>query len=97
MRRTGWGLVLLAALAVAAFLSPLASSAPDGLERVAERLGFAGRERKAPVVKAPLAEYQVSPIRDRRVSTSVAGIIGTLVVFGIAAGAGAALRRKRPS
>ena len=97
MRRHGWGLALLAALAVAAFLTPLASSAPDGLERVAERLGFADRERKSPLVKAPLADYQLTPIRDRRVSTSVAGVIGTLVVFGIAAGASAALRRKRPS
>jgi len=34
---------LLAAAVALALLSPLASGAPDGLERVAEDLGFAGR------------------------------------------------------
>jgi len=33
-----WGFVL--ALVIVFFLSPLASSWPDGLERVAENLGF---------------------------------------------------------
>ena len=38
-RRAGWALALLAVLGIAAFLAPLASTSPDGLERVAERLG----------------------------------------------------------
>ena len=36
-------IVAIAALAVALFLSPFASTYPDGLEKVADRLGFADK------------------------------------------------------
>ena len=73
---------LLVALAIAALLSPRASRWPDGLDRVAERLGFQRRERGRPIVAAPLADYQVPGARGAGWSTSVAGVTGTLVVFG---------------
>ena len=74
------GLVIAVALAI---LSPLASSHPDGLEWVAEQKGFLN------VAKEPL--YQIIPdyimpgIGNEAAATIIAGIIGTLIVFGVAA------------
>jgi len=75
------GLVIAVALAI---LSPLASSHPDGLEWVAEQKGFLN------VAKEPL--YQIIPdyimpgIGNEAVATIIAGIIGSLIVFGVALG-----------
>jgi hypothetical protein len=60
---------LLVGLGLALLLSPLASSAPDGLEKVAEEEGFA--EAADPQLDAP------------RAGTAVAGPVGVLVTFGV--------------
>ncbi len=81
------------ALVIAASSAFLASSHPDGLERVAENLGFLG------VAQGPRYEvlpgYSVPGVGNARLSTMVAGGIGVLLVAGIAMGAGAFLRRRR--
>lgn len=74
-----WGLV--AALLVAVLLAPLASSWPDGLEKVAEALGFAARAEVAPVASAPLPDYQVPGVVHPGLSTALAGVLGTILVF----------------
>ena len=91
--RAAWLFGLLAALMVAACLSPWACSWPDGLDHVAETLGFQHRARA--VVTAPLREYKVPGIRSERPSTAAAGLAGTLAVFGAASLIGHALRRRR--
>jgi len=75
---------LIAALVLAMGLSPFASSAPDGLERVAERLGFAGAAAAAQA--APLPDYAVTALQGDLplVSTALAGAIGTVVAFFVA-------------
>jgi cobalt/nickel transport system permease protein len=75
---------LIAALVLAMGLSPFASSAPDGLERVAERLGFAGAAAAAHT--APLPDYAVTALQGDLplVSTALAGAIGTMVAFLVA-------------
>jgi hypothetical protein len=85
-------LILILALALGA-LSPLASSLPDGLESVAEHLGFAGRE-KVSALPAPLPDYALP---GREGSRSLAGIGGSLLVFGAAWALGRALSRRRAS
>jgi hypothetical protein len=57
---------------------------PDGLEHVAERLGFAALASEAST--APLPDYSVEALADSSVwlSTVVAGGLGTLVAFGVA-------------
>lgn len=90
---TGLGLALL----VAVFLSPLASSDPDGLNRVAEDLSFANREvENAPAQQLPFAEvfdgYALKGVPEG-VATPLAGLVGTLVTFGLAWGAGKLLLR----
>lgn len=90
----GCGLFL--ALALAAFVSPHASSAPDGLERVAEDKGFIDKAEGAEVWRhAPAPDYTVPGVKDEGVSTALAGVLGTLAVFGAAIGV-ALLLRKRP-
>src|SRR5690606_9844495 len=61
-RRVGLG-GLLAAMAVAAFLAPLASSQLDGLEFVGDRLGFLTGEGPA-LINGPLADYTVRGVPD---------------------------------
>lgn len=74
---------LLVALGIAGFASPFASSWPDGLEAVAEKLGFAGHAA-APLVNAPAPDYLVPGIGSAGVATAVAGVLGSLVVFVLA-------------
>ncbi|MCU0784122.1 MAG: energy-coupling factor ABC transporter permease, partial [Verrucomicrobia bacterium] len=63
----GWGAFvgygLLVALGLAVFVAPFASSSPDGLEFVAETLGF-GQKAAHPVLSAPVTDYQM-PGRQR--------------------------------
>lgn len=83
------GLVIALALAIA---SPLASTHPDGLEWVAEQKGFLG------LAQSPLYElipdYAFPGVSNEAAATILAGIIGTLIVFGVALGVAYA-RRKR--
>jgi cobalt/nickel transport system permease protein len=72
---------LLVALFVA-LLSPLASSSPDGLEFVAEREGFLGQALDP--LYAILPDYTVPFIEHEAITTILAVVVGTLVVFGVA-------------
>ncbi len=81
MRARSWVWIMVAALAVAALAAPFASSWPDGLEKVAEHLGFASRAQATPSVAAPLPDYQVPGVAQSGLSTALAGILGTLLVF----------------
>ncbi len=85
-----WFSALLLALAVA-FLSPLASPHPDGLERVAEEQGFGARAQEAPFAVIP--DYVVPGIGHEAMATILAGIIGTLLVAGLTWGLARLLRR----
>ncbi len=81
MKARFWLWALAAALLVAVILAPFASSWPDGLEKVAEALGFAERAEVAPAVSAPLPDYQVPGIIHPGLSTALAGVVGTVLVF----------------
>ncbi len=82
-RRVAAGLGLLGvAVAVAAFLAPLASELPDGLERTAEALGFAGRAQA--LWPAPLAGYELPAFASATVAAAVAGVIGTVAAGALA-------------
>lgn len=93
------GLLVAAVLAFA--VSRVASSEPDGLERVAADQGLdAGGTRHA-LADGPLADYQAGGIDDPATSTGVAGLIGVGVTFVAAGGlawvAGRRARRPAPS
>jgi cobalt/nickel transport system permease protein len=73
------GLAIAIALAIAA---PLASSNPDGLEFVAEQQGF------IELAQEPLYElipdYVFPGLSNEALATIIAGIVGALLVFGVA-------------
>lgn len=74
---------LLVTLGLAFFVSPLASSAPDGLNKVAAEHGFADSEQKHPLGDSPVAGYELRGVADDRLATALSGIAGVLVTFGI--------------
>ena len=74
------GLVL--AVAVAGLIAPLASTAPDGLERVAQELNFANLGSENPWAIAP--DYATPGIAWPALAVALAGIAGVAVVFATA-------------
>lgn len=87
------GLVVAASLAV--LVSPFASSAPDGLERVALGQGFADAGERAVWGLSPIPDYSFPWFADTRPATAVAGLAGTLVMFALILGLGRALGGRR--
>jgi cobalt/nickel transport system permease protein len=87
---------LLIALGIAMFVSPLASTWPDGLEKVAETLGFAERTVETPLVLSPMPDYAIPGIVSATWATALAGGVGTVVVFLLALGLARILVGRRP-
>ncbi len=73
---------LLVALGLAVFVSPFASTAPDGLDHVADALGFREHESSHRMIASPIPDYQFPGIHSAAAATALAGGIGTLFVFG---------------
>jgi hypothetical protein len=74
--------VLLVALALAGVVSRFADGDPDGLTKVSEDHGFADTGTSH---DSPLGGY-----------SSLTGVVGVLVVLGLAGGVTYVLRRRRP-
>jgi cobalt/nickel transport system permease protein len=72
---------LLVSFGLALFVAPFACSWPDGLDKVAQTLGFEHRAARAPLIPSPIANYQLPGISSAAVATSLAGVIGIIVVF----------------
>lgn len=79
MRRAAW-VVGIAALLLACVAGWVASTAPDGLQRVAESLGFASRGTTA-------ASYQTRLVP--------AGLVGVVLLYGFGVLFGRTLKRKK--
>ncbi len=83
------------ALLVALFLSPFASTSPDGLEKVAETKRFPEKGERWKFWKhAPLSDYALPWIKNEKVSTALAGLIGTLAIFFITIGIGKTIKKR---
>ncbi|MGL4883970.1 MAG: PDGLE domain-containing protein [Waterburya sp.] len=86
------------ALIIAIFVSPFASSDPDGLDRVSQDLKFEHKASEdAPAQKLPFArlfdEYALKGVPEG-IATPIAGLVGTLATFGLAWGTGKLLVKK---
>lgn len=79
---------------VAAMLSPFASSFPDGLEWVCEKLSFA--QFSGMNIPVAFPDYQASFITPSAMATIVAGLIGAGIVFALTLAAGEMLARRSP-
>jgi cobalt/nickel transport system permease protein len=88
----GWVLGGIAVAVVVVLLAPLASTSPDGLERVAGDLGFLNRGQAASYGLIP--DYTIPFLGATPTSTIVAGLVGIVVVGGLMFGVSRALRRR---
>ena len=88
----GWVVAGVIVSLLAVLLSPLASADPDGLERVAEDMGFIQLGQSAPYQILP--DYTIPFLGETALSTIVAGAVGALVVLGLMIVLGNMLRRK---
>ncbi|MFC2026955.1 PDGLE domain-containing protein [Chloroflexota bacterium] len=93
MSNKKWWLVALVFCLVLATISPLASSSPDGLEKVAEDKGFIGSASEAPF--EIVADYVFPGIENEAVATILAGWLGTLLLFAIAYGLAWLIKSRR--
>lgn len=95
-KRISWVLLLLAiAFGVAVFLSPIASTHPDGLERVAEDYGFVQQAQSTTAwQESPLPDYRVPGIHNEALSTALSGLAGTLIAFAFGFGVAKLVARR---
>lgn len=84
------GLLIALLLAI---LSPLASSHPDGLEWVAEQKGFLDTAQ-GPLYEI-IPDYVFPGIPNEVLATILAGLVGTLIVFGVFLLSGRLSRRRQ--
>ena len=87
-------------LAVCVFLAPWASEHPDGLEFVGtEKVKFIPGESPS-ILPVPIPGYDAGPLTGLtsvKAATAVAGVIGTLAVFGVALGLSGVFAGRSPS
>ena len=69
---------LLVTIGLAGIVSFYASSSPDGLEKVAEDVGFIETAQDHSLDNSALADYGVAGIENERLSVGIAGIIGVI-------------------
>jgi cobalt/nickel transport protein len=77
---------LLVSLVLAGFVSFYASSHPDGLEKVADEVGFLENAKDPATAGSALADYGVAGIENERASVGVAGVIGVAATGVVATG-----------
>jgi len=81
-------------LFLAGVVSNYASSSPDGLEKVAEDIGFLENAKEQVNSDGLLADYGVKGVENERLSTGAAGVIGVIATAGVSTGLFLILRRK---
>ena len=85
----------IVSLFLAGVVSFYASSDPDGLERVAEDIGFIETAKDHTNADGTLADYGVKGIENERASVGVAGVIG-VIGTAVVAGVGFKLIARKP-
>jgi cobalt/nickel transport system permease protein len=99
---TRWGQAILGglgvALAVAIFLAPIASEWDDGLEFVGKKLAVVAEDEGPARVPSPMPDYKlwIAGADHVKAATAAAGVVGTLVVFGVARGMARLLPQAKP-
>jgi cobalt/nickel transport system permease protein len=81
----GWLVPIVSIFLIAGVLSLFASAWPDGLERVAESLGFINLAEVVGVnIPTPFADYRIQGLG--QIGTSIAGVLGSGLCFSVAFG-----------
>jgi len=89
--RFKWWYAALAICLLLVLLAPLASPAPDGLERVAEAQGFMDRAREA--VFSIMPDYGIPGLGNEALSTVLAGVAGLAIVGALGYGLARLLKK----
>ena len=84
----------IASLFLAGVVSFYASSNPDGLEKVAEDIGFIETAEDHTYAEEALADYGVKGVENPRLSTGLAGVIGVVATGVVSTGIFMLVRRK---
>ena len=84
----------IASLFLAGVVSFYASSNPDGLEKVAEDIGFIETAEDHTYADGALADYGVKGVENPRLSTGLAGVIGVVATGVVSTGIFMLVRRK---
>lgn len=77
---------LLVSLLLAGVVSFYASSHPDGLEKVAEEIGFIETAKDPATAGSALADYGVAGVENERASVGIAGVLGVAATGAVATG-----------
>ena len=89
----GWLVPVVSILLISGVLSLFASAWPDGLEKVAENLGFINlAENVRVIVPTPLADYEIKGLG--QIGTSIAGLVGSTACFAVAFGIAKVIKPK---
>lgn len=88
---------VLVSVLLAGGASFYASSHPDGLEKVAQDIGFIDTAKENANSDSALAGYGVKGVKDQRLSGGAAGLIGVVATGAISSGLFLLLRRKKPT
>ncbi|CAN2223737.1 cobalt transport protein CbiN [Candidatus Nanopelagicaceae bacterium] len=84
----------IASLLLAGVVSFYASSHPDGLEKVAEDIGFIETAKENTNADSLLADYGVKGVDNERLSVGAAGVIGVIATGVVSTGLFMLVRRK---
>lgn len=95
-RRFYAGIILISAL-LAGGVSYYASSSPDGLEKVAEDVGFIETAQDHSFGDFTLADYGFKGLESARLSVGFAGLIGVAATALMALGLFRLIRKKTPN
>lgn len=88
---------LLVSALLAGIASFYASSSPDGLEKVAEDIGFIETAKDHTLGDFTLADYGIAGLENARLSVGLAGLIGVVLTSLAALGFFMLIRKKAPS
>jgi len=87
---------LVVAIIIAVLAPFLASSNPDGLESVTERILPQGVSDEA-IHESPMPDYIIPSLGEDPISGSIAIVIGVIIVFALAYGLGYILKKRNKS
>ncbi len=90
--KSKWWIIGLSIALLLAVISPIASKFPDGLDRFAEDNNFVDKASEPAFMVVP--DYSFPGIDNEATATIVAGLLGTLLLFGFVFGLASMLKSK---
>lgn len=90
--KSKWWIIGLSIALLLAIISPLASKFPDGLDRFAEDHEFVDKAVEPAFTLIP--DYSFPGISNEATATIIAGVLGTLILFGLVFGMASLLKSK---